>query len=35
MLFVFGEEKDVFYLVEMKFYKKQKMHWIVRMCYFG
>ena len=30
-----GEEKDVFYLVEMKFYKKQKMHWIVRMCYFG
>ena len=28
MLFVFGEEKDVFYLVEMKFYKKQKMHWI-------
>lgn len=24
MLFVFGEEKDVFYLVEMKFYKKQK-----------
>ena len=34
MLFVFGEEKDVFYLVEMKFYKKQKMHWIVRMCDF-
>ena len=32
---VAAQEKDVFYLVEMKFYKKQKMHWIVRMCYFG